>query len=303
MCDLMLYLRNSSKDSVFQLIKNVIIVGTGALATYFAVKLSNKYKVTVVGSWNEGVRAISKQASLIENGVKFKTDEINGVSFLESVPESQLTIWLTKTYKNLEAAKKYKKMGIKSPLILIQNGIGQKRLLEKVLVSCKVYDGFTSQAAKLHEPGVVENTGEGKVFVSKDFPFSYVFNSVGIKVIESKDFEVQKLRKLAVNAVVNPLCAIHRISNGELLQMKFNKERESLMEAVYPYFQKRKVFNSFEEMKIVIDKVLVESSKNVNSMLADIETNRETEIEAILSPINDELNSELIQKIISQLIG
>lgn len=283
------------------MIKNITIVGSGALATFYAVQLSEAYEVTVLGTWSDGLTAINKQASIIAGNHSLSTDLIEVNDFSKSINNSDLTIWLTKTYKNFEAAKRYKELNLDCPILMIQNGIGQKEILVKELTNVQIFDGFTNQAAKLIEPGIVENTGNGLIYVEKGFPFIEELQSGNLSIEALENYTMDKLKKLGVNAIVNPLSAIYKVANGELLNSPIKEEVEVLMTEVFPFFQKRKVFNSVNEMRELINSILNKTRENMNSMLADVETNRATEVNSILKPINDELKSDYLKGIISKL--
>lgn len=283
------------------MIKHVTIVGSGALATFYAVHLAQLYTVTVLGTWVEGVEAISKNASIKNGDSYLSTDQVNGKLFSDVVQNSDLTIWITKTYKNPSSVKLYRRLKLKCPILIIQNGIDQKEFLEKELEEIKVYDAFTNQAAKLLSPGFVENTGEGQLFLTNDFPFLNELKASGLSVEKLADFEKMKLQKLAVNSVVNPLAALYKVKNGALQTVGLIDKVEQLIHTVYPYFETRKVFNSEDELRELIVKVVKKSKDNVNSMLADIETNRETEVNSILLPIQKELQSDYLNELITQL--
>ena len=90
------------------------------------------------------------------------------------------------------------------------------------------------------------------------------------------------LKKLVVNAVINPLTAILRVKNGELItnphyyllvQLLFKEIEQSL--------QLQNSKGHFENVIAVCEK----TAKNHSSMLRDLEENRPTEVDAILGYI------------------
>ena len=61
-----------------------------------------------------------------------------------------MVVWLTKGYKNSNALKEYLKLNWQSPILILQNGSGQKELFKSVLnAEQNIYLGTTTQGAKL----------------------------------------------------------------------------------------------------------------------------------------------------------
>ena len=70
---------------------------------------------------------------------------------------------------------------------------------------------------------------------------------------------------------------------------------------VVPYFLARGLFSEFSEYENLLNKIAVSTSENVNSMWADLDSRRGTEIDSILGIINKELKSNFLSEIIKQL--
>ncbi|MCT8139034.1 hypothetical protein H1D32_15800 [Anaerobacillus sp. CMMVII] len=89
-------------------------------------------------------------------------------------------------------------------------------------------------------------------------------------------------KKLVVNGVVNPLTAIFKVTNGELLT---NPYYFQLMRKIFEEISSVFSCNDLEWQRII--EVCKKTSQNRSSMLSDIEAKRETEIEAITGYILD----------------
>ena len=115
------------------------------------------------------------------------------------------------------------------------------------------------------------------------------------------DIEKMQLYKLAINSVVNPVTGIFKVNNGDALTGKPGEKIIELIRIVFPFFKKRDVFNSEEDFFQAVKKIAEKTSKNKNSMLMDVLSDRPTEIEQILLPIQNEVKSKVLEEIIKKL--
>jgi 2-dehydropantoate 2-reductase len=272
------------------LIDRVVIVGSGALATFYAYEWSQQFHVSVLASWEESICALNlvdkkKQGRYLKATANWKT-----------IKEPDLTIWITKTYKNKESLTRYSALDWKCPILILQNGIGQEGLFKEYLgFGQKIFRGITTQGAKLTRPGKVLNTGDGQVIVEKDNLFN------GFPVIQSENIENDVYLKLAVNAVLNPIAAMFNVENKDAIVGEAGKFLRKLVKNCYPYFKKRKIFISEVAYLKHVEFIALKTGTNLNSMLSDKKTKRKTEVLEILGPINNELNNKELEKIIALL--
>ena len=269
------------------MIHRLVIVGSGALATYYAYKWSENYAVSVLGSWKDSINAINATARKKEMHQLFATSD------WKKINEPDLVIWLTKTYKNEYSLKKYVQLKWKCPILILQNGIGQEEVFSNILgVDQNILRGVTNQGVKLISAGNVLNTGDGEVFVEENRLFT------GFPVVQKNNIETIIYRKLAINAVLNPISALYNVTNNNTLKGEAGKYLLKLVKICFPYFYKRKIFASEEEYLHHVKLIATKTGNNVNSMLVDKQLKRKTEILEILGPINKELNNRELDAII-----
>lgn len=284
-----------------QLIKNIVIVGTGAMATFYAVKLSQNYEVVMLGSWGVGIEAINEGVYFDGELCEFH-NRIEAFDRWQVTKEPCLTIWLTKSYKNDTALLKYAKLNLVNPILILQNGIGQDLRFNKILGDeIQILMGITSQAVKLEEPGRIKNTGNGKLVFEKNKLLFDVFSNCSLEFEEVEDFLSQQLKKLSINAVLNPITAIHKVTNGQSVEGDVRIELLELLNAIFPYFYERGIYKSSKEYLNTIETVALDTAENRNSMLTDLLTNRPTEVATILEPIQKELKSSVLESFIKRL--
>ena len=283
------------------MINKILIVGTGALATFYSIKLSKKFDVTLLGTWSDGIKAINKGAILEDHNSLIK-GKVKALKDWSSVVEADITIWLTKSYKNIDLLTKYKALGLMNPILILQNGIGQSGIFKDILGDdVALFEGVTSQAAKLKRPGYVVNNGAGDLLISPNPLLELIFSESDIQFVVVKDIQKEKLNKLAINAVLNPVTALFKVSNGEALNGEAKQSILQLINIVFPFFKKRGVFKSEESFFKAVQKIAKQTSENKNSMLMDVLSDRPTEIEQILDPIQKEVKSSFLEGIISRL--
>lgn len=279
--------------------KKIGIIGTGALASFYAAKLSGMYQVKLWGTWQENILALNKGIRFEdESGIK-EVNKLEAYSVDDQLPECDIYIWLTKTYQNEERIHQFLKTYQGQPLLILQNGISQLSYFKEVLRSQNIFEGITQQGANMVEAGWVKDAGKGDV-IGNEF-FHGVFASAGLSYVVENDTSIIKNRKLALNAVINPLSAIHGVENGKLLEGELWFEVKELMVEVFPYFEKRSVFVDFQDYNNEVLKVLRTTALNTNSMLADVKSGRRTEIDSILKPIQEELKSEYLSAMIHSI--
>ena len=285
-----------------QMVKKIVIVGSGALATLYAIRFSDYFNVTMLGSWHEGISALNMKAILVESYSEVIAENIFATTNWLDSEKPDLVVWLTKGYKNSNALKEYLKLNWQIPILILQNGSGQKELFKSVLnADQNIYLGTTTQGAKLKGPGKVENTGNGNLILeSNQFLKSFFQNTLPTIQFEEK-IEKSILKKLAINAAINPTAAIFKVKNGEVVNGEAGMYLIKIAKEVFPYFLARGLFSEFSEYEDLLNKIAKATSENVNSMWADLDSGRGTEIDSILGVINKELKSDFLSEIIKQL--
>ncbi|WP_372663008.1 ketopantoate reductase family protein [Cohnella sp.] len=189
-------------------------------------------------------------------------------------------------------------------LVLFQNGIGHVELLRQALPGRRLITAVTTEGALRISEVIVRHTGEGEIRLGEWFPdgdaeisgnshidgdianeallqVEQLLKQAGFSVLLSKQLEDVVLRKLLINAVINPLTAILRIRNGELTE---TADRKRLMQALFhETFGILSHYGLKDESKLweTVLRVCHTTYSNESSMLQDINLHKETEIEFI----------------------
>ncbi|WNS43812.1 2-dehydropantoate 2-reductase [Paenibacillus sp. MMS20-IR301] len=182
-------------------------------------------------------------------------------------------------------------------MVCFQNGWGHLDLLQELLPASAVWAAVTTEAAKRKTLTEVIHAGRGELCIGRSsqftadggldgqnsfnenaFSFVQALAAAGFNASLSKEVDTIIYRKLLINAVINPLTAIWRVPNGELLA---SSERVQIMKALYT-----EAVQVYDASDISYDphtweailEVCRATAGNISSMLADVLASRETEI-------------------------
>ena len=278
------------------MIKNVVLIGSGALATFYAAKWSSEYRICILGSWKESIHAIHENGIYVDDNFRVFPNCVSASLDWGKVKEPDLVVWLTKSYKNKETLNRYRDLDWSCPILILQNGLGQKQLFKSILKDqIVILKGVTTQGAKLKGPGEVKNTGDGDVFVEESKFLE------GFPVQQVKDIDRKVFFKLSINAALNPTTAIYKVKNGEAIEGQAFEHLKRTVAECFPFFEKRNIFVSEKEYLKAVVQAAKNSAFNINSMLSDKLSGRNTEVNDILGVINKEVNSNFLSELVRKL--
>jgi 2-dehydropantoate 2-reductase len=167
----------------------------------------------------------------------------------------------------------------------LQNGLGNDEILKRILNPERVAMGVTTVGAKMLEPGYVQFTGNGKIFLG-DHPhvggLAELLKKAGFQVEIVSDPISLQWGKLVINAAINPLTALLRIPNGELLERPEARGllAEAAQEAAY-VATKLGITLPYLDPVLAVEEVAQNTATNYSSMLQDVMRGTVTEVEAI----------------------
>ena len=90
------------------------------------------------------------------------------------------------------------------------------------------------------------------------------------------------LAKVALNSVINPLTALHRVENGALLSAPLSDDTQQVIAEVQALLVAGGAQQTAAELPERVRAVCEETARNHSSMRVDLDTGRRTEIEAIV---------------------
>src|SRR5215212_8893756 len=255
---------------------NLLIVGTGALATLFAARLSQAgNQIAMLGTWKAGLDALRKDgARVLELDGSEHQFEVQATDDPHKYRGIKYVLVLVKAWQTEHVAAQLKECLAEDGLVLtLQNGLGNQETLVQSLGLSRVALGTTTTGATLLSPGVVKAGGEGMISIERHQvlgPIQEALKSANFNVTVVNDAQSLIWGKLVISAAINPLTALLRIPNGKLLE----SETAQVAEA-------EKIHLPFSDPIAAAEDVARKTAANRSSMLQDVLRGAPTEIDAI----------------------
>ena len=270
----------------------ILIVGTGALATLFSARLSGAgHSVTMLGTWKSGLDALQKNgARLVEANGMERVYRVRATDNTSDCLDAKYAIVLVKSWQTERAARQLTQCLADDGLaITLQNGLGNFETLARNLGSARVALGATTTGATLLGPGLVRAGGEGVISIERHQAFGPLE-----RALQSAKFNLQIVDdarsliwgKLVINAAINPLTALLRVSNGELLIRPAAREvMGALARETAKVAEAEKVHLPFSNPVHAVEDVARKTAANHSSMFQDVRRGAPTEIDAICGAV------------------
>jgi 2-dehydropantoate 2-reductase len=266
----------------------VLIVGTGAMACLFAARLAGSGNaVTLLGSWPEGLAALRHYGvRLLEMDGSTHIYDVQVMDAESCHGSFSKALVLVKSWQTERVARQLESCLDGSGIALtLQNGFGNVETLQAVLGSVRVALGVTTIGARMLEPGYVQHTGEGRVSLGPHdnvTGFGELLKNAGFQVELIADPQSLLWGKLVINAAINPLTALLRVPNGELLARPSARElmQEAASEAALVAAAKG-IRLPYDDPEDAVEAVAKNTASNISSMLQDVLRGTPTEIDAI----------------------
>ena len=197
----------------------IFILGAGAIGSVYGALLSKRNDVTLVGN-KKHVETVNSKGLTITGDIN-ETFHPRAETEIREIPEKTLIILTTKAYDSAAAVRGIKRLLREDTAVLVlQNGLGNEDVVRQVLgANTKVLRGITTMAAEFFEAGKIRFwNGETTVEKSEHSEtIAKTFNQCGLKTKISDDIKRDVWNKLVVNCVINPLTAILKVRNNQII--------------------------------------------------------------------------------------
>jgi 2-dehydropantoate 2-reductase len=271
---------------------NILIVGTGALATLFAARLAQAgNQITMLGTWKAGLDALRKDGvRLVDTDGIEHHFEVQATDDPRKFGGIKHVLVLVKAWQTEQVAEQLKECLADDGLVLtLQNGLGNREALAQSLGLRRVALGTTTTGATLLGPGLVRAGGEGIISIERHPALGSI-----AEALKSAKFNVQVVDdaqslmwgKLVVNAAINPLTALLRVTNGKLLESPSAREMMGALAGETAHVaEAEKIHLPFSDPIAAAEEVARKTAANHSSMLQDVLRGAPTEIDAICGEI------------------
>ena len=272
--------------------ENILLVGTGALSTLFAARLSEAgHHVSMLGTWRDGLQALNRNGARIADGEgRERSYRVHATNDPNEVKGIKHAIVLVKSWQTERAADQLKRILAPDGIALtLQNGLGNRERLSRDLGAGRVALGITTTGATLLGPGLVKVGGEGIISLEQNpalAPIEAALRSSNFNLQIVADTRSLVWGKLVINAAINPLTALLRVPNGELLNHPWaRKAMSALARETAQVAEAERVSLPFEDPIQAAEEVARKTAKNLSSMFQDVRRGAPTEIDAICGAV------------------
>ena len=279
----------------------VVVFGAGAVGSLFAARFVGAGRDVVLVGRPEHVRAIERGGLRVE-GVASGTFRCRAASRIPSGLSPEAMLLTVKTFDLDAAARELASSVPPSPLLLPQNGVGIRYIARRSVAAGGWADPDRWLVRCVHsvpatwvEPGVVRAAGTGEVVLPAPDGagaaagaaslFAELFRAAGFDVRTVGEIDREVWRKVAVNAAINPVTAIHRVPNGELARGPLRAEAERLLREAVAVAHAVGFALPLDAAEGDLERVVAATAGNRSSMLQDLDRGRPTEIDAISGAI------------------
>lgn len=262
------------------------LLGAGAVGSLFGALLSRCARVTLVCR-QAHADAVNDQGLNVcgHRTLLCRLRATPDASALADVDAVVLTAKSFDTRGALELARPHLRAG--TPVLVMQNGLRNEEVARETVPECPVFRGVTYTGVRVLGPGRIEWAAPGPTVVGNPFGldadtlnrFAEALRRAELDCTVVEDIRREVWRKTIGNVAINPLGAILRLTNGQLVESpSATALMKSLVQEAEAVARARGYDLDTLEEVVALARA---TAANRNSMLQDIEANRPTEIDCL----------------------
>lgn len=275
------------------------MIGGGAIGLLISYFLKKKGHEPVIYT-----RTREQAACINRNGITYKNQSNNeDIVYVRAVPvkeykgEESYCIISVKQTAILELSFLQDKRFQEVSYLFLQNGISHLKLLER-LPQQNLLVGVVEHGAGKDGYSTVNHLGKGKIKVSSikgelTSQWVDILRDTNFPITSESDWEEMLYIKLIMNASINPLTALLRITNGQLVENEYALSimKDLFEESIFVLDMNHKREELWKELLVLCRN----TSSNRSSMLKSVESGQQTEIDSITGEIIERANHRNIQ--------
>ncbi|MBC3764540.1 ketopantoate reductase family protein [Neptunicella marina] len=260
----------------------VVIVEQGAIGSVIAARCQQQAQAFKIFTRHQSARQLSYQHLASGETIKLNPDKTDNLS------DAQLLIVPLKTFYMTELFQRIR-LPAGLPIVVIHNGMGITEAITPLLPNNPLIAGVTNYGSYRKDNGDVVETATGQIelgwLANEDETIqqqvSDLFSNILPPCIWRQDISQAQWHKLSVNAVINPLTAIHQVKNGALNQSQFLPVISEICQEVANVMLGNGIMQKPLQLFERIMQVVSDTAENYSSMNRDIAFKRQTEIDFI----------------------
>jgi len=260
------------------------VLGAGAIGGLFACRLQlGGADVTLLAREDE-----QPTRGLILKSEQEQRFQFSQQSIAVGQPPIQHLLVCTKAWaveRAIEAVAP--RLSATSVVVLLCNGMGLAEAVAPLIGDAQLVVGSTTAGCRRAERGELIVSGEGRTQLGTlDASLAPTWLSPWRQGVPDFEWETDirsvLLTKVALNAVINPLTALHGVTNGELLQPPLQAITEDVIKEVQSLLFTADAREIASALPAQVRAVCDSTAANHSSMRVDLESGKRTEIDAIV---------------------
>lgn len=278
----------------------IAVAGAGAMGCRFGSMLHRSgQSVILIDRWRNHIEAIQTNGLRVIHEGGTSTYRLEAVTDFTTVGVADLVMVFTKamhTQAVVEQALPI--MGPHTQVLTLQNGLGNLEAVTSYVPRERVIVGVTNFGTELVAPGVIRALGSGEtVMMSAHGQITEalqqicgMMNEAGLHVSIEPDVMSIVWKKVAFNAVYNPLAALTRLKASDIGGYeRFDELVNGILDEIVTVAKTEQVDIEKEDIIAAIQGVLdpAMSGEHLTSMLQDVLAQRATEIAFLNGAIVD----------------
>ena len=258
----------------------VIVLGAGAIGSVYAVKLSERHPVTVVGR-RAHVDAIRAEGLRLI-GLETRAARVEAVTTIETIAPDTLILLTTKVNASEDALRPLADLVRDDTVIVcVQNGLDSEGIARRAIRDrCLVLRAITQFGAIFQAPGLINFTSSGYTLL-EDGPrtaaIAALLTACGLDGRISPDIKTEIWRKLIYNCVINPITAIVGTDVGGIAEPRLDPLKQLVIDECLAVARSEGVHFDIDFLSTITE--VFSAARTIASMRQDLMRGRPTEID------------------------
>lgn len=273
------------------------VIGAGAIGRLLGGLLAKAHQdVVLLSRRDPAAEEIQHEGTWISNGRQTERIRIEATTQVDTLEERDLVILTVKSYDTTSVAKWIAPhLPPNGFLLTLQNGLGNIEAIRAVAPRIRLVAGSTTIGARLLNDYTVLWSENGETVIGEPSRrpsentnnLARILSSSGIPTTTTPNLKKTLWRKAVINAGINPVTALLKITNGELLGSEggWLLASKAVLEGLLVAAAEHLRFQT--DLVMEMRSVVEHTAKNRSSMLEDVEKHRRTEIDSINGAIVD----------------